>query len=285
MYIDEVAAATHAGLTYELIHFEAIADQHNAARAVRDVSVHNTPELAVYRGWMLTAAEYKWLYDALLSRGIQLINNPRQYTYTHHLPENYHAIKELTPKTVWLDTAGVALDYDLINDMLLTFGSAPLILKDFVKSEKGYWRQATHITSASDEQAVRNTIEFFLKLRGDDLQGGLVFREFMEFTRVSEQTKSGMPLIKEYRIFYLNGVPIDTVRYWNVADYDDDDLVIPMEQFDAVAQNIRSRFFTMDVAQRTDGKWMIIELGDGQVAGLPDSTDIDAFYQRLAGAH
>ena len=36
-----------------------------------------------------------------------------------------------------------------------------------------------------------------------------------------------------------------------------------------------------DVAKRIDGKWMIIELGDGQVAGLPDKVDIIDFYQAL----
>ncbi|MGH2386983.1 MAG: ATP-grasp domain-containing protein [Chloroflexota bacterium] len=37
----------------------------------------------------------------------------------------------------------------------------------------------------------------------------------------------------------------------------------------------------MDVARRTDGEWTIIELGDGQVAGLPESADGLAFYAAL----
>ena len=43
-----------------------------------------------------------------------------------------------------------------------------------------------------------------------------------------------------------------------------------------------SRFFTMDIAKRVDSDWMIVELGDGQVAGLPDRADTGAFYQALA---
>lgn len=38
----------------------------------------------------------------------------------------------------------------------------------------------------------------------------------------------------------------------------------------------------MDVAQSSAGEWQIIELGDGQVAGLPDATNIGAFYQGIA---
>jgi hypothetical protein len=38
----------------------------------------------------------------------------------------------------------------------------------------------------------------------------------------------------------------------------------------------------MDIARTVDGRWIIIELGDGQVAGLPDNCDIEDFYARLA---
>ena len=54
-----------------------------------------------------------------------------------------------------------------------------------------------------------------------------------------------------------------------------------MERFAAVAGGVRSRFFTMDVAQRRDGDWLIVELGDAQVAGLPENADVDGFYKAL----
>ncbi len=37
----------------------------------------------------------------------------------------------------------------------------------------------------------------------------------------------------------------------------------------------------MDVARRREGDWMIVELGDGQVAGLPERANIEAFYRTL----
>jgi len=40
----------------------------------------------------------------------------------------------------------------------------------------------------------------------------------------------------------------------------------------------------MDVAKQLYGDWMIVEPGDGQVAGLPEHTDITAFYEGLRGA-
>lgn len=47
-------------------------------------------------------------------------------------------------------------------------------------------------------------------------------------------------------------------------------------------QRVQSRFFTMDVAKQVDGGWMIVELGDGQVAGLPDRAEVVTFYHSLA---
>lgn len=58
----------------------------------------------------------------------------------------------------------------------------------------------------------------------------------------------------------------------------------PEGLFADVARRVGSRFFTMDVAQRKGGGWMIVELGDGQVAGLPGSADVVSFYRRLKDA-
>ena len=53
----------------------------------------------------------------------------------------------------------------------------------------------------------------------------------------------------------------------------------PVEQFVKVAGGTRSRFFTMDVAKRRGGEWLIVEFGDAQVAGLADHVDMDGFYK------
>ena len=37
----------------------------------------------------------------------------------------------------------------------------------------------------------------------------------------------------------------------------------------------------MDIVKTKNGNWVIVELGDGQVAGLPDNADRDSFYQAL----
>jgi hypothetical protein len=52
----------------------------------------------------------------------------------------------------------------------------------------------------------------------------------------------------------------------------------PLKTFEEIAQRVNSHFFTMDIAKSQDKGWLIVELGDGQVAGLPDNADVKAFY-------
>jgi|GEM_PF-5234006 len=53
-------------------------------------------------------------------------------------------------------------------------------------------------------------------------------------------------------------------------------------RFQAIARHAQSRFFTMDVAQRLDGDWMIVELGDGQVEYFASAAGGDVLSMRVS---
>jgi hypothetical protein len=167
-------------------------------------------------------------------------------------------------------------------EALAPFGDAPVIVKDFVKSRKHEWAEACLIPSAADRGAVERVVGRFLELQGDDLAGGLVFREYVEFEPVGVHPRSGMPLTEEYRTFWLDGTPIFWGPYWEEGEYRASEP--PIARFAGVAAAVQCRFFTMDVARRRDGGWMIVEIGDGQVSGLPRESDADGFYAALARA-
>ncbi len=275
----EVAAMERLGLPYVLVDHDALVRGDEPDRIVRRIPAQPASRLAVYRGWMVTPPQYRVLYDALIARGIWLINEPDQYRHGHHLPENYPVIEGRTPRSVWLTGD---LGIDRIMDALTRFGEGAVIVKDFVKSRKHEWSEACFIPSAADRQAVERIVGRFLELQGEDLNEGLVFREFVEFEPIGIHTRSGMPLTEEYRTFWLDGVPIDWAPCWDEGD--GRDLRPPIERFSGVAAAVRSRFFTMDLARRRDGEWMIVEVGDGQVSGLPRESDADRFYEALARA-
>lgn len=272
----EVAAIERLGLPHVLVDHDALVGG-EPERAVQRVPEPGHFVLAAYRGWMVTAGQYRWLYESLFGRGVVLINDPGQYRHCHHLPESYPAIEGLTPRTVWL--AG-DLGIDRIMEALAPLGDAPIVLKDFVKSRKHEWLEACFIPSASDRRAVERVVGRFLELQEEDLTGGLVFREFVEFEPIGVHPGSGMPITEEYRIFWLDGEPVSWSPYWEGSGYGGEGP--PINDFEAVAAAVRSRFFTMDVARRRDGGWMVVELGDGQVSGLPGGADPHRFYAALA---
>jgi hypothetical protein len=274
----EVAAAETVGLTYHVINYEALVDDNDPARAVRRVPVQSSSQLGIMRGWMLKPTDYQHLYESLGDRGIQLINNPAAYRHCHYLPEWYPLVKGYTPTSVWLEEHGDT-SLDRLMALLHPLGPGPVIVKDFVKSRKHEWLEACYIPSAAEPGEVERVVRRFVELQGDDLNGGLVFRTFVEFQALTNHSRSGMPLTKEFRLFFLDGEPMFNAPYWEEGDYQN--VQPPVEQFITVAQRIKSRFFTMDIAQRVDGDWMIIELGDGQVAGLPENADIPQFYRSL----
>jgi len=277
-YADEATAARAAGLDILLVDYEALVDGGDPDRAVRRVPAQPLTYTAVYRGWMMRPADYTRLYDALLARGVRLINDPTAYRHCHYLPAWYPLFQGETPRSVWTDT-GSEVSMDRIMEQLAPFGDAALILKDFVKSRKHEWAEACFIPSAADRPAVERVVRRFVELQGDDLEGGLVFREYVEFQPLTAHPASGMPLVQEYRLFFLNGALLSCTPYWEVGEYDVGPP--PLERFGALATRVQSRFFTMDVARTTAGDWLIIELGDGQVAGLPTRANPVDFYARL----
>jgi hypothetical protein len=276
-FASEAEAVRDLGHPVGLVDFEALVDGDDRA-AVRRVP-EAAGETAVYRGWMLRPDAYRRLYDALAARGLRLINDPDAYVRAHHLPGWYPALEGHTPRSVWLATRGVVA-MDEVIALLRPFGDGPVFLKDFVKSRKHEWAEACFIPSASDRVTVERVMRCFLELQGSDLEGGLVFREFVELASAGRHPKSGMPLAREQRVFFLDGEPVASVRYWDEADYASPS--VPEADLRGLAAGVKSRFFTMDVAELRGGGFTVIEVGDGQVSGLPDHADRRAFYREIA---
>lgn len=273
-YEGEKESAVRAGFDFSLISFEELANG-NITRALRFVKKLDKKGLGIYRGWMLTPSQYRNLYEGLLIKNIELINSPEEYKHCHYLPESYNIIESKTPKSIWT----TELDINSIIELVKEFGGSPVVVKDFVKSEKHNWEDACFIPKSSDSKKLKSVVDKFLELRGDSLNEGLVFRQFEELEFLIDHSKSGMPLTKEFRIFFANKRTVKILDYWDEGEYGE--TKPELDAFEEIAQNIRSNFFTMDVAKKKNGHWIIMELGDGQVAGLPDKADKNEFYKNL----
>jgi hypothetical protein len=275
VYAQEAAAAAAAGVGQALLRIEPLVERADAGAATRDVPAR-APGPALYRGWMLAPDQYASLHAALASKGDLLLTTPEAYRHVHWLPDSYEAIQQWTARSAWLPAAEVSEERAVA--LARTFGKRPLLVKDYVKSRKHEWAEACFIPDATDGAAVTRVIRRFLELTGDELQGGLVLREFLDLERVGTHPRSGMPLAREWRVFWLDGVPVLVAPYGPEVTGEPP----PVEAFAPAAARVQSRFFTMDLARRTSGDWIIVELGDGQVAGLPEGADPAAFYGAIA---
>ena len=217
----------------------------------------------IYRGWMFTPEQYATLYTKLRDKGINLINSPEQYDACHLLPNALPFIEENTPKSLCFPK-DAQIDWDLVNNTFKRF-----MVKDYVKSVKGHDFPSCFITPivfAEMEQWLCK----FVDLRGNLFTGGFVLKEYVDFKKYGEVTN-------EYRAFYLKGRMLSLSRNSNQSDSCP---TVPRDFVDKWA-NLPSNYYTVDFGELTDGSWIVIETGDGQVSGLSPGQFIFKYYDDI----
>jgi len=204
---------------------------------------------------MLSSGQYAGFAAALAARGVALRTSPAQYQRARELPGWYPALAPVTPRTVW--TAG-----DSQQDVARAcarLGPGPAVLRDYVKSMKHYWTQATCIPQTSDQAAAWKIAARFRQLRGDDFTGGFVIRRFEPFCSA------------EVRTWWTGGTcRLITPHPYIPGGQPPPDL--DLTPFTPLIGSLGLEFVTADLAWRADRTWRLIELGDGQVSDRPSTT-------------
>jgi hypothetical protein len=227
MFADQVAALTAAGFSASLCPDAVFAGK---------VQLKNVPAACevVYRGWMVKAEEYESLAKSIEQCGAKAFTSPKEYLATHHLPNWYPLLSDLTPETrVYPENA------DLVAE-LRALGWGTVFLKDYVKSLKT--APGPIVREPSEAPAV---ISQMREYRGE-IEGGVCVRRVEEFIPDSER-----------RYFVLHGVVFTALEEEPVP-----------EIVRQCAGRIPSKFFSVDIAQRRDGALRVVEIGDGQVSDL-----------------
>ncbi|MBD3922938.1 ATP-grasp domain-containing protein [Paenibacillus sp. PR3] len=278
-YEQEYSSAQSLGFMIKLICLEELLEG-NLEKALSKISPNTENYVtALYRGWMIKPKYYEDLYNGLKKKNILLINDPEEYRNGHWLPNSYDKIKEFTPYSNWISIENLKNDWSQIYSNLSQFGNKSIIVKDYVKSRKHEWHESFYIPDASDRNHAAKVIKNFIDRQGDEINEGLVFREFVNLERISVHSKSQMPLSKEYRLFYFKNQFLYLFNYWEDSQYDEE--IPDLEVFNRLAQTIGSSFFTMDIGKTFTGDWIVIEIGDGQVSGLPTDSNILEFYETI----
>ena len=85
-----------------------------------------------------------------------------------------------------------------------------------------------------------------------------------------------MSISEEYRVFVFKGEILISDNYWS----ENEEVNISEDEYvwiESIASKIESSFVTIDLARKTDGSLIIMEIGDGQVSGL-QQMDAYEFY-------
>jgi hypothetical protein len=268
-FADERDAAVRAGFTVGLYGHEA-AVAGNVAQVCRGCPpADGVP--ALLRGWMLREEEYARLYDALHEKGYRLLNGPAAYAEAHYLPRAYRHLEGLTPETVWTDRCDIDAAWRLYQGLR----DGDVILKDHVKSAKHRWMEACFIPAGSNRGHFGHVLETFVADRGNLFERGFVLRRYVPLMSRGRDMR-GYPVSKETRLFFLDGRELLPA----VPEFAPPPEA--MVRFVERASRFASRFMTMDLAQTAAGEWIVIEVGDGGVSGLPASLVADDFYEAVA---
>ena len=218
---------------------------------------------------MLSVPKYEILYNLLKEKGYALINTPEQYKNCHHFPESYDYTKDYTSKSIFIKK----WDESILQDISDFFEGKDFILKDFVKSEKQNPDLFIMVGGISGEELL-DKVERFVEARGKDFVEGLVFKEFVDLKKHGDN-------VNEWRLFFYDKRLISCSQNSGIKPLK---CSPPYKKIaEDVAAQIDSNFFTIDIAEKEDGRWMIIETGDGQVSDTSSGQNCLEFYAAMEG--
>ena len=215
---------------------------------------------------------YQELEDDLKLHGSRLINSYSQHRFVADISNWYPNLREYTPRT-WLSLQEWI--EDPVKDSIENF-----VLKGYINSRKQLWN--THMFAIS-----KDVTTVWNRLMDDSMisEQGVCIREYIPLLSI----KGDFSEVKEeYRFFILNNKVIASGFYWsNHADEIAFSPISPESVPDIWLSDIKEivsancNFYTIDVGFTKSGEPILIELNDGQMAGL-SCCDTDTFYKELS---
>ena len=202
--------------------------------------------------------------------GAELINSFRQHRYIADMSSWYLDFEDITPKT-WFRVEEVPENQ-----------AGSFILKGETNSKKHLWK--THMFAKNKEEIT----SLYLRLLDDSLVStqNIYVRQFEPMIKYGDGL-NGLPISKEFRFFIFDKQVVASGFYWSdQIDLFDGQLPNPTEVpktfLDDVINRVgnNSRFYVVDIGQKINGDWMVVELNCGTMSGL-SCVNPDELYGNL----
>lgn len=217
---------------------------------------------------------YRELEADLAQLGATLINTAREHEYIAGL--DYAAdLGDATFKT-WHE----------FKDIPQSYRDKPFVVKGKTNSKKFQWDTKMFAKDFSTAIRVGN------ELLNDSMIGdqGLVIREYIPL-ETFEVGINGMPMSNEWRLFCYKDTILAEGFYWSIMDdmskadvarveYERTGIEFAITCAKKIAE--KTTFFALDIARTVDGRWVAVEVNDGQMSGLNDTLDPQRLYRNLS---
>lgn len=256
--------------------FEASAIDPGELDAVRNHTdfVVSDCVLDVQLGDLVIARHSMWPWPRRVETQVKrlggtLLNDRRAYVYADDPSSWSYDLDELTPKTY--------TDFST----LPAFPEHKGFIVKGAKADKSRWNK---MFAADKQQAINLLVEMNNNPRFDGQQ--IVAREYVPLKRLGCWDGKSCPVSMEFRLFFYGSRMLSSGFYWPVDDAGlsspPDASIIPSSLLSEAAERVSPNipFFTLDVAQKEDGNWVVIEISDGQRAGLSEN-DPEMMYSNL----
>ena len=213
---------------------------------------------------------YKELENDLLLKNAKLINTYSQHLYVADLQNWYQDLKDYTPKTWFTLAEYIADKYE-----------GPVVLKGATNSRRELWK--THMFANNKDEAR----QVYFRLMDDSLikTQNVYIRKYEPLVEYCKDVV-GMPIVKEFRFFVFNQKIIAGGFYW--SNYIEEagnpmaEAEVPTGWLSDVIDKVgdQNNFYSIDVAQKLNGEWMVVELNDGCMSGV-NSIHPKNLYERI----
>lgn len=219
--------------------------------------------VGLYNGGVLAEQMMAALAQAAAAKGITMINSAVVNARLMRFERFYPLLEDLTARSVVLrDPADVVTVGERIG--------FPVFVKGSIISEKEHgW--AACVVGSSDDLATR--------LRGAQGQV-LVAREILDLRR-DGSTHRDFPVSREYRVYLHGQRALGLGYYWQGDDPfgppTDADMAAMLHLAHQARRRLEALLIAVDVAQLSDGRWVIIEVGDPQHTGIAHMSQVQFF--------
>ncbi|MEM7014916.1 MAG: ATP-grasp domain-containing protein, partial [Verrucomicrobiota bacterium] len=233
-----------------------------ATEAIEDLETLHVETPGLLNGYIHSLEEYEELFDACLDRNLRLVNSPRDYGVAHSLELAYPDLEGMTPATVFIDSQ------EQVAAAIEKMG-LPAFIKGAVQSQKDKGWDACVAKTLAEAQTIVGDLLGKYQLS----MGSVAIRRFIELRHST--TVRDFPAAREFRISVFQNRALGFSRYWPECDAwqdltaDEQQTIIQLAE--EASRRVKVPLLVIDVAQLTNGEWIVVEIGDLQSAGLMDT--------------